>query len=318
MANQFFPFDSGPGASVQESQWVLMARAWRESGILMTGSVLDTGGEFAVVPNTGMSLTVKAKGEAWIRGVYFRMDTDQTVTLAAADPALPRIDLVVLRADWVANTVSVAVVQGTPNANPTPPNPTQVEGSRWDIPLAQVRVDAGVTSIASSAITDVRPIASFASTVPACNLTATQNKTVGPGATVTLTWDYEKWDPTLMHDTSTQTDRLNIKEPGIYLVYSMVFWKQQSSQNINGPLNFSIYRNRNGSVDQIARDTMYLGAVSQGVQSCMKLVECQTGDYLYVQVTNNSTQTIDIDATQPYSPYFGVVKLGILTGFPVW
>jgi hypothetical protein len=317
MANQFFPFDSGPGSSVQESQWVLMARAWRESGILLSGNVLDTAGEFAVVPNTGMSLTVKAKGEAWIRGVYFRMDTDQTVTLSPADPALPRIDLVVLRADWVANTVSVAVVQGTPNANPTPPNPTQVEGSRWDIPLARVRVNAGVSSITSADITDVRPISSFAGMVPACNLTSAQNKTVGPGATVTLTWDTEKFDPTGMHDLSTQTDRLTIKEPGIYLVYAMVFWKQMSGQNINGTFNFSIYRNRNGSIDQIARDTVYIGA-SQGVQSCMKLIDCDTGDYLYVQVTNNSTATVDVDASQPYSPYFGAIKLGTLTGFPVW
>jgi hypothetical protein len=315
MANEFFPFDSGAGASVQEAQWVKMARLWRESGVVMNkNGLLTSTGDFAVVANTGMSVKVKP-GEAWVRGAYFKMDTDATVTLNAADPTNPRIDIVALRVDWVANSFSVVAVQGTPNANPSPPLLTQIDGNRYEIPLAYVRVNAGVSSITSSDITDVRPVVSNAGLVPAVNLTALTNRSVGAGATVTLQWDWEKFDPTQMHDTSVQNDRVNIKEPGIYFVYAMIFWKNPAATNINGTCNFSIYRNRNGTVDQIARDTTYIAA-TQGVQSCMKLIDCQPGDYLYVQASNNtSVNPLEIDASQPYSPYFGVVKLGITTGY---
>lgn len=93
------------------------------------------------------------------QGVYGGALQDAVVnqSIAASDPTNPRIDLVVAQTrdaaysggnnDWV-----LAVVPGTPAASPgVPAAPAN------SISLAQVRVDAAVTTIVSGKITDVRP-----------------------------------------------------------------------------------------------------------------------------------------------------------------
>jgi hypothetical protein len=111
-----------------------------------------------------------------------------TVTLAAAHPSLPRIDLIaaVLATDQDAadtllphrrlrtqleleqgvpeylpenfnvpterrNTATITVHQGTPNANPVAP-----AGGTNEAALFQVRVDAGATTLTAGKVTDVR------------------------------------------------------------------------------------------------------------------------------------------------------------------
>lgn len=59
-----------------------------------------------------------------------------------------RIDRIVLRANWSAQTVRLHRIEGAdPGANPTVPAYTQTPGNTWDLPLYQVRVnDLGVLS----------------------------------------------------------------------------------------------------------------------------------------------------------------------------
>lgn len=97
-------------------------------------------------------------------GVYSGALNDATVnlTIAASDPTNPRIDLIVAQVEDAAysggnNDWKLAVVTGTPAASPSPPT-----APANSISLAQVRVNANVTSITSGVITDVRP--SLAST----------------------------------------------------------------------------------------------------------------------------------------------------------
>lgn len=127
------------------------------------------GNEFQVVPTTPtatMQVTVKA-GMAWIQGAYSSVqgvyvtvnDGDVNLALGAAHASLARIDLVVLEIldstySGASNTAQLRIVQGTPLSTPTAP---AVTGSY--IVLASIRVGAGTTSIATSAITDVRPYA---------------------------------------------------------------------------------------------------------------------------------------------------------------
>ncbi len=85
-------------------------------------------------------------------------DASVNLSIAAADPTNPRIDLVVAQVrdaaysgannDWI-----LAVITGTPAASPSPPaTPANA------IVLAQVSVAANATSITSGNITDKRPI----------------------------------------------------------------------------------------------------------------------------------------------------------------
>jgi hypothetical protein len=302
---EYFPFDNQQSS---EAQWRDMMETMRTTGIIVQGSIMDsTAGDCAVSPGTGLQIKI-ATGKAWIKGHMFKHSSDyHYMPIASNNSGSSRTDLVVLRLDTVNNTISYQILQGTT---------TPVQNSTtWDLPLAEVTVANGASSISSSDIKDRRVTSTQIGLTPAVIMTNSISRNVGAGATVTLVWDIDKFDPTAMHDeTGAQTDRLNIKESGIYLVHAMLFWKHPSSQNINGTLNFSIYRNRGGNVDQIARDTTYIAA-TQGVQSCMKVVDCQAGDFLYVQATNNASAPLDIDAATPYSPYFSAVKLGTTSGF---
>lgn len=54
-----------------------------------------------------------------------------------------RIDRIVLRADWTAQTVRITRIAGTDAASPTVPAITQSSGATYDIKICQVLVDTG-------------------------------------------------------------------------------------------------------------------------------------------------------------------------------
>ena len=133
-----------------------------------TGSLWGTSGivrsaDLAVTASSGMNLSVAA-GWAAILGTYQTNmgtymaynDAAATATITTADATNPRIDLVCITVNDAAysgslNSVAINVVKGTAAGSPTVPStPTN------SIVLAQIAVGAGVTSITSGNITDVR------------------------------------------------------------------------------------------------------------------------------------------------------------------
>lgn len=154
MAQTYFPFDSGQGANITENLWTKMAQHWLSTGVIRSVlSELQVYGD-----STGMQAKVRT-GAAWIKGHYYESDTEETLAIGAADSINPRIDRVIIRLDWTANTVQLAVLQGVAAVSPVAPALTQ-NSSRWEISLAQVRVNANVTTIAAGNVTDERPMAS--------------------------------------------------------------------------------------------------------------------------------------------------------------
>lgn len=155
MTQTYFPFDSGQGANTTEAMWTKMAQHWARTGILSGISE-----NLSVYANsTGMQVKVKS-GAAWIKGHYFESDAEETLAIGTADASNPRIDRVVIRLDWSANTITLAIIQGTPAATPAPPTLTQ-NSSRWEISLAQVRVNAGNLTIPAGNVTDERTYSDF-------------------------------------------------------------------------------------------------------------------------------------------------------------
>ena len=64
--------------------------------------------------------------------------------------AYNRIDRIVLRADWTAQTVRLTRIAGTESASPTPPAATRTRGTTFDLYLYQVTVTpAGVVTIST-------------------------------------------------------------------------------------------------------------------------------------------------------------------------
>lgn len=146
----YFPFDAGAGADSMEDRWYKMARLWRDTGVVAEGNKFEV-----YADNSGLRVKVKS-GIAWIRGHYIESDAEEILAIGAADPSNPRIDRVVLRVDWSANTIALTVLQGTAAGSPSAPALTQVSGTTWEISLAQVLVDAAAASITAGKVTDER------------------------------------------------------------------------------------------------------------------------------------------------------------------
>ncbi len=150
MTQRFYPFDAGPGANVTEDQWREMARHW-----LSTGVVAGERENLRVFADSSGLLVKVRPGVAYVRGHFYDSDAEEVLPISEADPANPRRDRVVLRADFVANTIVLAVLQGAPATTPAPPVLTQ-STSRWETPVAIVDVPAGAATIAAANVVDER------------------------------------------------------------------------------------------------------------------------------------------------------------------
>jgi len=113
---------------------------------LFTGSTVNSGGvapdflDKLAVSGTSSPLSV-ASGAALVYGVPYYNSTAVNVTVPSP-VSQNRIDRIVLRADWTAQTVRVTRIGGTEGAGSAPAM-TQSAGSVWDIPLATITVTPG-------------------------------------------------------------------------------------------------------------------------------------------------------------------------------
>lgn len=109
-----------------------------------------------VAAGTGMNVVVKP-GFAICNGCMKLEEEQVTLALKAADASYARIDTVVLRLDDndTARSCELAVLTGTPSANPVRPNLTR-NASVWEIGLADIKVAANVASVTNASITDTR------------------------------------------------------------------------------------------------------------------------------------------------------------------
>jgi hypothetical protein len=98
---------------------------------------------------TGIASPVNvAAGGAVVYGMFY--ESDAAVSVAVPTPASDkaRYDRIVLRRDWVLQTVRIARITSTEEADPTAPTLTQTAGVTWEIPLALLYIDdAGVITV---------------------------------------------------------------------------------------------------------------------------------------------------------------------------
>lgn len=91
-------------------------------------------------------------GAALVDGRFYETTAVAPLTINANASGNPRIDTVILRLDYVAQTIRLAVKQGTPAGSPSRPT-MQQDSTYWEIPLADVAVANGFTTLAQSTIT---------------------------------------------------------------------------------------------------------------------------------------------------------------------
>lgn len=151
MTKTFYPFDAGDGYQVNEAQWAEMSKHWLRTGVLR-----DFLNELEVTADaSGMEVSINSGG-AYVEGYFFKSTAEEPVAIAGADPTNDRIDRVVVHLDPTSNEIDFAVLTGTPAGVPNAPALSQSAGGIWEISLAQVLVDSGVSSIAADKVTDER------------------------------------------------------------------------------------------------------------------------------------------------------------------
>ncbi|MGC4928084.1 tail fiber domain-containing protein [Streptomyces sp. DT117] len=146
MAITSFPFD---GQAVSESQYSYLFRELQTSGV---ASSADAAGFRVTAAGTNMNVTVQP-GFALLRGHAVQSTAVETLTLPSADTAA-RTDAIVLRLDPAANSITLAVLKGTPGS--ASPNPTQTDTGIFEIRLAWVSVGANATTISAANVTEAR------------------------------------------------------------------------------------------------------------------------------------------------------------------
>jgi len=145
------PFDN---ASFLQAQWFRDRGYLDPSGVFGTAAATPAAGDLGLTA-AGFDLTL-GLGRAHVRGAYYeRTGTGWTETVPANTSAIgPRRDLIVLRRDLVAKTVTPLRIQGAPAASPADPAVLQNEDGAWDLPL--FRVQAPASSGTPLIITDLR------------------------------------------------------------------------------------------------------------------------------------------------------------------
>jgi len=145
MAQSSFPFE---GIDTTETQYSQLFRTFQDN---VNGTYGGT--ELTVAAGTGLAVDV-ALGQAMVRGHFYVSTATESLSLTTADPTNPRLDLVVLRLDPVANSIILAVKDGTPAGSPVAPTLVQTDAGTYEVALATVLVPA--TAGVPSTITDKR------------------------------------------------------------------------------------------------------------------------------------------------------------------
>lgn len=110
--------------------------------------------QLEVTANNDMTTNVLS-GQAWINGWWYRNTDVYTLSHSVADGILSRIDVVVLRWDHSARDMYLAVIEGTPSANPIKPSIVR-NANYYDLQLCEVSIPAGSIRITQAQITDTR------------------------------------------------------------------------------------------------------------------------------------------------------------------
>jgi len=107
-----------------------------------------------VIAAGGAVVDVKI-GSALVNGRLYETTAVVALTVNSNSSGNPRIDTVILRADYTAQTIRAVIKQGTPAVSPVRPT-LQQDTSIWETPLADVAVANGFASITQPDITDRR------------------------------------------------------------------------------------------------------------------------------------------------------------------
>lgn len=155
-----YPGDAGP-YSYQDwerlHKGIVAPGAWRPNvGVLFGSDSLDAGRRgLEVTASSPAAASVAVRpGSALVQGTFYHSDAVETLAIAANASGNPRLDTIILRKDTAAQTVRLAVLQGTPAVIPLAAALTQ-NTATWEIPLAYITAANGFVTITAAEIIQV-------------------------------------------------------------------------------------------------------------------------------------------------------------------
>ena len=129
----------------------------------------DGSSELAVIQNTPPAMNVVVgTGVARVQGIRYVNDAAKTVTVDAADATNPRIDRIVIRLTWSANTMEAVYLQGHRSRSRHQHRRSTQTSSVWELGLCTILIPTGKSSILAGDITDTRDTSACG--VGACRL----------------------------------------------------------------------------------------------------------------------------------------------------
>jgi len=148
------------GANYTESQLVAWLRRTFIRDVTTQGVLAGYANAFAATV-TGVGDTTPVEIETGAAMVYgYPYESDSMVQVEVPTPSVStRIDRIVLRVDWTAQTVRIARVAGAEGGSA--PALTQIAGTTWEISLAQLSVTTGGVIT----VTDQRSYCHFNTTI---------------------------------------------------------------------------------------------------------------------------------------------------------
>ncbi|MCT6815030.1 MAG: hypothetical protein M3043_01330 [Lysinibacillus fusiformis] len=165
-----------------------------------------------VFPNPSSNLQVAAyqnmkvvvkPGSGWIDGYFIYSDGDHVLSLDVADGVLKRIDRVVMRLNHLTRKIEIVVKKGTFASSPVAPT-LQRDTDAYELALADVLINNGVTQITQANITDQRLNSTLCGIV---------HGTVNQVDTTTIFNQYQAWfDATKASVSSDLGDWKNLQE----------------------------------------------------------------------------------------------------------
>lgn len=112
--------------------------------------------QLKVRASDGMNIIVGA-GLGWVQGHKVENTSDMVLTVPESDVVMDRIDRVVFGVDWDTREPFIEVKKGTIAAEPVPPALTRND-HRYELGLAEIRVNKQIKAIDATMITDTRMI----------------------------------------------------------------------------------------------------------------------------------------------------------------
>ena len=147
------PIKSGPFNGIDRA-WGAEDFARYFSSFIANGVFPNPSTNLQVVEGNNMTTVVKA-GKGWINGYFIVNDNDYVLQHDNADGVLKRIDRIVMRLNHLTRQIEILVKKGVFASIPKAPA-LQRDADYYELALADVLINAGVTIIVQANITDQR------------------------------------------------------------------------------------------------------------------------------------------------------------------